>query len=425
MAVGAISYTTSGTTLNKAYRKIQGGMMKVFQSKTEEWQLFKDIPEQDITISAREMTIPIDVNPAYGTASIPEAGYEANPVTPNLDEITLTWVTFNNRFTASLTARHLDRKAAEGMVIRQLRYQAMKSMEALSKTVGQSFYGFSTGVICKSSTNATATTQSLTLKDAYGDSNLDDAAYLTSFFTVGDWIALVRSAALVANAIGEITSIDATNGVLVVVFAGSVDADDGDEIVFANNAISSSNLTLAAGTAYNKYPVGLKDMCESASVHSCSNTTAANWDAALVSSTAGRYSILKQRKAAQAIQNKGGGKIDLRIWSNGVENDVVDGQLAAVRFSSGLSMEFDGSVKSKGVTDFTSRKVPPGHVFNMDRDALGKIQITPTPSEGAPAWGDGDKAEDRNALKFSTDFAFALVCRNRRLLTEHRAQTEQ
>ncbi len=208
-------------------------------------------------------------------------------------------------------------------------------------------------------------------------------------------------------------------------FAGSVDADANDEIVFANNAISSSNLTLAAGTAYNKYPVGLKDMCESTSVHSLSSATAANWDVALSSSTAGRFSILKHRKCVQAVQNKGGGKIDLRIIANGVQNDIVDGQLGAVRFSSGESMEFDGSYKSKGVTDFTSRKVPNGHVWELDKDALGKILVTPMPTEGAPAWGDGDKAEDRNALKFSTDFAFALVCKNRRLLTQHKAQTEQ
>src|SRR5258708_38344829 len=89
MAVQQVNYTTSGVSLNKTYRKIQGGMMKVFQSKTEEWQLFKDLPEQDITISAREMTVPIDANPAYGTASIPEAGFEAQTATPNLEEITL------------------------------------------------------------------------------------------------------------------------------------------------------------------------------------------------------------------------------------------------------------------------------------------------------------------------------------------------
>lgn len=425
MAVGAIGYTTAGTTLNKVYRKIQGGMMKVFQTKTEEWQLFDEIPEQDITLSAREMTVPIDVNPAYGTASIPEAGYEANPVSPNLDEITLTWINLNQRWTTSLTSKYLDKKAAEGQVVRQLRYQAMKAMEALSNRVGQQFYGFSTGVVAKTTTVATATTQTLSLVDAYGDSNLDDAAYLTSFFVVGDFIALVRSAALVTNAIGEITAIDTTNGVLTVVFAGSVVTASGDQIVFANNAISSANLTLAAGTDYNKWPVGLKDATESTSVHSLSSTTVANWDAALVSSTAGRYSVIKERKAKQAVQNKGDGKIDLRIMANGVENDVIDGERAAVRFDSPINMEFDGSFKSKGITHFTSRKVPNGHVFLMDKEAFGKFSLLPKPTESAPSFSDGDKAEDRNALKFSVDFPYGFVVRSRRKMAAYRAQTEQ
>lgn len=423
MAVGTLAYTTAGTTLNKAYRKIQGGMMKIFQSKTEEWQLFDEIPEHDITLSAREMTVPIDCNPAYGTASIPEAGREANPVTPNLDEITLTWINLNQRWTTSLTSKYLDKKAAEGQVVRQLRYQAMKAMEALSNRVGQQFYGFSTGVVCKQSTVATSATITLTLKDAYGDADLDDAAYLSSFFVAGDWIALVRSAALVTNAIGEITS-TAVAGEIVVVFIGTVTSADNDQIVFANNAVSSGN-TLAANTDYNKWPVGLKDACESASVHGLANTSVANWDVALLSDVAGRYSIIKERKARQALQNKGDGKLELRILSNGVQNDMVDGQLAAVRFSTGMNMEFDGSIKSKGVTEFTSRKVPPKHVFLSDKDAFAKFSLVPKPTEGAPSWADGDKAEDINALKFSVDFPYGFVVQSRRKMALYSNCTEQ
>jgi hypothetical protein len=423
MAVGTLTYTTAGTTLNKVYRKIQGGMMKVFQAKTEEWQLIDDIDELDIDLSAREMTIPIDVNPSYGVAMIPEAGREANPTTPNLDEITVSWVNLNKRFTASLTSKYLDKKAAEGQVIRQFRYQTMKVMEAISTRVGQQFYGFSTGVVCKSSTNATATTQTLTLVDAYGDSGLDDTAYLSSFFEVGDCVALVRSSALVTNAIGEITS-KAVAGEIVVVFIGSVDADAGDEVVFANNPASSSN-TLAANTDYNKWPVGLKDAAESTSVHGLASTSAPNWDAALVNTSGGRYSVIKDRKARQALQNKGDGKGDIRIMSNGVQNDIVDSQLAALRFSSAQNMEFDGSFKTKGTKDFTSRKVPNGHVWLLDKDAMSKFSLLPKPSEGGQTWADGDKAEDFNALKFSVDFPYGFVVKSRRKIAQYRGLTEQ
>lgn len=423
MAVGTLAYTTSGTTLNKVYRKIQGGMMKVFQAKTEEWQLIDEIPDHDINLSAREMTVPIDVNESYGVAMIPEAGREANPTTPNLDEITIGWNNLNKRFTASLTAKYLDKKAAEGQIVRQLKYQAMKAMEAISNRVGQQFYGFSTGVVCKQSTVATSATISLTLKDAYGDSALDDTAYLSSFFAIGDWVALVRSAALVTNAVGEITAKPA-DGVIVVVFIGSVTSADDDEIVFANNAASSAN-TLAANTDYNKWPVGLKDAIESASVHSLSNTSVANWDAALVNTSGGRYTVIKERKAKQAIQNKGDGKVDIRIIANGVSNDVLDSQLDALRFSSANSLEFDGAYKTKGVKEFTSRKVPAGHVFLMDKEAFSKFSLVPKPSEGAPSWADGDKAEDFNALKFSIDFPYGFVVQSRRKMAEYRGLTEQ
>lgn len=424
MAVATLAYTTAGTTLNKNYRKIQGKMMKVFQSDCEEWDLIDDIPEQDITISAREMTVPIDVKLQGGTASIAEAGYEAMPWTVALNEITLTWVNLNQRWTTSLTAKYLDKKAAEGMVFRQLKYQAMKAMEGLSNRVGQMFYGFSTGLVCKSSTNATAQTQSLTLIDAYGDSALDTGAYLSSFFVVGDQIALHRSGTIVTNAVGEITANDGA-GIITVVFAGSVDADANDAIVFANGAINSASSSLADGSDYNRWPVGLKDAAESVSVHSLANTTEANWDAALVNTDGGSYSFLKERKARQALHNKGKAKAELCIWSNGVENDVIVNERGAVMFSDALNMTFDGSIKTKGLTRFTSRKVPNGHVFLLDRDAIGKFSLVPRPSEGAPPWSDGDKAEDRNALKFSIDFPFAFVVRKRRGIVEYRGLTEQ
>jgi hypothetical protein len=53
--------TTAATTLNKAYRKMQGGLLKGFQSMSEEWDLFDEVPDYDITLSAREMTVPIDI----------------------------------------------------------------------------------------------------------------------------------------------------------------------------------------------------------------------------------------------------------------------------------------------------------------------------------------------------------------------------
>src|SRR4051812_20995501 len=116
--------TTAAGTLNKAYRKMQGALLKGIQTNSEEWELFDEIPDYEITLSAREMTVPIDLNAAGRSAYIPEGGLEKNPVTPNLEEITLTWANLNERWLTTLTAKYLDSKAQAGQIIRQFRLQA-------------------------------------------------------------------------------------------------------------------------------------------------------------------------------------------------------------------------------------------------------------------------------------------------------------
>src|SRR5690606_16367154 len=151
-----------------------------------------------IDYSAREMTIPVDLNRQGGAAHIPEGGYEANPQTVNVEEITVVWTILSQRWTTSLTAKRLEAsaKGRQGQVTRQFKYQAVKAMESVSRRISESFYGYRSGLICKTSTNATSASQTLTLIVAYGESSLDNSAYLAGFFAVGDKIAIVRSGAL-------------------------------------------------------------------------------------------------------------------------------------------------------------------------------------------------------------------------------------
>lgn len=413
------SVTTAATTLNKAYRKMQSGMLKGFQSMSEEWDLLDDIKDYELTLSAREMTVPIDLNGAGRSAMIAEGGLEKNPTTPNLEELTLTWANLNERWMTTLTAKYLDSKGQAGQVIRQLRLQAMKALEAISNTVSWQFYGFSTGYACQTSTNATSASQTLTLINAFGVSGLGSAAYLASMFTVYDRIAIIRAGALVANGIGQITAVDATAGTISVTMIGSCDVDANDYIVFAN---SVENTTIA-GTDYNLAPVGLLDACTTTSVHGLSH---ANWLPALTSSTAGRFSGLKIRKARQAIANLGNAKPDMVIWSQGVANDTIEAERALSRFDSTMGMELDGSVKAKGITFFSSRKTPPGYAFIMDKNnAVGKYSLLPKPTAGVPPFSDGDKMENRNALQFSIDFPYAYIWKSRRCLAYYASQTEQ
>jgi hypothetical protein len=414
----ALSYsiTTGGTTLNKVWRKSQGKLLTGYQTMTEEWGWVEGLKKFDINISAREITTPVDLNIPYGTAIIPEGGYEANPVTPNVEEITLTWSNYNQRWTTTLTSRYLSRLGQDNKVIDQFKYQAIKAIESLSRRVGIDFYGFSTGIVALNTTDATQASGTYTLADAYGDSSLDDTDFLASLFVVGDRVALVRGGSLVTNAIGTITAIGA--GTISVTWNGSVDANNGDGVVFAN---SIENATID-GTDYNKAMVGLLDMATSASLH---GLTHANWLPALEDTSGGRFSGVKLRQLKQAIKNKGGGTLNEIIWSNGVSNDVFALQAGALRFNDPFAMELDGEAKARGVKFRTSRKVPPGCLFGFDRSSVRRFSLLEMPGVGDQKWADGDKLQDRNAYAFSIDLPQALVCTNRRNIGVFTGLTEQ
>jgi hypothetical protein len=172
MAQLTATVTTAATTLNKGYRKIQGKLLKGLQTLNEEWDLLDDIPDYDVTLSAREMTVPIRLNAAGRSAYIAEGALEKNPVTPPVEELTLTWANLNERWMTTLTAKYLDKYQA-GQVIRQLKYQALEALDAISNTVSWQFYGFSTGVMCQTTTVQTGTSaQVVTLANAFGISGL-------------------------------------------------------------------------------------------------------------------------------------------------------------------------------------------------------------------------------------------------------------
>lgn len=417
----AYSPTTATTDLNRAWRKMQGSMVKGFQTMTEEWDMLDELPKSDLQASAREFTRPIDLNSAAGAALISEGGHEANPSTPNMVDATFAWSHYNQRWTTTLTARYLATKDASTQLVNQLRYQAMKAIESLSKSVGEDFYGFSTGVKCQTTTAATQASGTYTLANAYGVSALGDALYLAQFFSVNDRVALVRAGALVANAIGRVTAVSESAGTIAVTWNGSVTSVSGDNIVMAN---SIENSTLA-GTSYDKALTGLLDGIRSASVHGITTAAQARWAAALDNTAGGRYSGIKLRKARQALYNRGGCGLDWVIYSNGVENDTVAGERSLYRSADPMGMEIDGKIKSKGVKFMTSRKALPGFAVHLSREALMALMITPKPTPTVPAWGDGDKLENRSAVVFSIDHLLALHWNKRLGVASYSGLTEQ
>jgi hypothetical protein len=421
---GGANVQTTVSTLAKGYRKKATKLYTAFKDKVEEFSWLDDIDDEEITPSGRENLIPLDIGRGYGAHMVSDGEYEARTISRAMNEGSFSFVQANARFFISTLAKAFDQRAKEAQIVRQIKYQSKKSLEALARRVALQFYGTSSGVVCESTTNATATTQTLTLADGFGDSTIDGGAYLCSLFEVGDRVALLdpgASNALITNALGEVTDNTTVAGEMIVVFDGSVDADANDNVTFAN-AVTDTTVN---ASDKGKWPVGLLDIITSTTVHGLATTSEPNWAAAVNNTSGGRFSYVKLKNIRQQISNKSGGKLTDIVWAQGVENDVEAGERAA-RIYDSSAMDLDGSIKAKGVTFRTSPLCPPEHVFGFDRSGWGKKLLTDKPAEdGMLDFGDLYKAEDKAGWKGGFDLIYALVCRSRGKFARYADLTEQ
>jgi hypothetical protein len=412
--------STTVSNLDKGYRKTATKLYTAFKGRVEEFSWIEDVDDEDIVPSGRENLIPLDIKRGYGTAMLTDGGNEARTITPAMNEGSFSFVHANQRFFISRFAQALDQRARKQQIIRQIKYQSKKSLEALQRRVGLQFYGFSTGLVCKTSTAATATTGTYTINAGFGVSGISNGTYLASLFEVGDGVAIATGGTLTSNAIGTVSA-KATTPTLTVVWGGSVVSANNDEFVFANTVTDAT----VTATDYGRWPSGLLDGITSTSLHGLSSATEANWAAAINNSTGGRFSYVSLKKARQAIMNASDGTLTDVIWSNGVENDVEAGERAA-RIYQSAAMDLDGSIKAKGVTFRTSQLVPPGYAFVLDSSAFGKKLLTDKPNEdGSLDFADLYKAEDRSGWKGGFDFIYAYVWRTRGKAGLYSALTEQ
>jgi hypothetical protein len=421
MAEATASFTTAGTDVNVFWRKIQGEAREALEFESEEYAMIDDLTAPEGTAwSAREVTIPIDIIEGAGIASIPEFGTEAMPSSPNLREITITMVHLNGRFNASKLAQWGD-KGRESQVKRQINQQALSKARALAADFSDRFYGPSTGYLATTTTNATQSSGTYTLATGYGVAGITNAAYIAAKFKVGDRVALVRSGALVANAIGTITAVTAATPSIAVTWAGSVDSDAGDFVVKAN---SMENTTLSGGTDYNKSLNGLIDITTASSLHSLATSTEANWAAAYSDTSSGRFSFTKLQRMKDEIKDGGGAKLNTLITSRGVMRDATANERSVLRVSDPLGLTLDGDLKAKGVKIFASRRVPPGYVFGFDRSHLRKWSLLPKPDQSV-SWNDGKEYINQAGYVFGMDLPIQLVCDNRKAFAYLTSQTEQ
>jgi len=418
MATGTYTPTLS-TDVTKIWRTVQTDVQQGLNFMSEEWEMMEDIKKFKVDWSSRSITVPLDITEGSGIANIPEGGYEAYPTSPAPQELTLSWVLMNGRFTVTKTVNWIRENTPNAMMEDQMRYQALKKVQDLGRHYSDYFYGLSTAYLATTTTAASQSSGTYTLATGYGQSTITNAAFIANKFKVGDRVALIQSGALVANALGTITAVTPATPSIAVTWAGSVTSTSGDYVVKAN---SLENTTIA-GTDYNRGMVGLLDMCLTASVHGLSSSTDANWSVAASDTTGGRLTGVRLRKHMQAIKNDGGGTVDRVYIAQGVERDMISLQNAAVRFSDPNSMELDGSVKYGKVKFHATKRVPNGWAFPVASKSIKRLSLLPKP-DGTPMWEDGEKIPDRSAYVFSIDFPCATVCLNRKNLSYFNSLTE-
>lgn len=409
----------TNSDVDKLWAKAQGPVKKGFNFVTKEFRWVRQYKELEIEPSLREMTFPVDLYEDRGITSLPEGGREAEPMSRNAVDATVSFIHLNGRFTVSKRARWALAKDPKAALENQLKFQGRKKVEALGRVLGDMFYGFSTNYICQTSTNATQASGTYTLKNLYGSSSfagtgstaLDTAIKkrIIDQIKIGDKVALVRSGALVTNAIGSVDAKSAANCTVDITWAGSVDSDDNDYLVFANGA----SATTINHTSYNRGITGRLDMLTSTSLQGISKSLVTEWDVSYSDTSSGRFSGEKWRKAADEIHNFGDEDANIvTLIAQGVYRDMVAQYKAGVRFDDAFALEVDGDVKARGKRFKSSRRVPPGMVDMFAEGVIVRKSIHEAPMS-APSWGGGKELIDDSGWIFAVEESLFIALTNR------------
>src|ERR1051325_11733001 len=200
MAGPAVSYTKV-SALQKGYKRSTTKLYRTHARRVPEYRWLDQISDEEIMPSGRENNILLDVAVGVGAHQVTDAGYESRTETPELEEGSFVYNHTNSRFSISLRAQAFDKAARGNQIIRQIKYQSLKCIEAVMRKYGYMYYGFSSGVLSVVDGNpASGTDATITLKDAFGVSGMTDAAYLVGMLPVGESIGFIRANALVGTA---------------------------------------------------------------------------------------------------------------------------------------------------------------------------------------------------------------------------------
>lgn len=421
MAAQSSTFQQTAASLNRYWKKIQFPMVqKSFaHGRRKEKQLFDSFQDAGVPWSGYENTIALDLNERGGVASIGDFGAMAKPGSVNAVEGTVTATHFNARFNISDVSKYADR-GQENQLMRQLKAQATQKADAVVEHFSDYYHGSASALLATTDTDISGTTATLTLAAGYGQAGITNAKFLASMWKVGDrGVATDSSNVLIdgPDSFFEVTSVSKTNGTIGVTFDASVTYSTNGIRLYKANSIEGT--TVAGGSDFLKGLVGDMDIFEAASLH---GVTHANWTPALADTAAGRFTHSKLRRGKDEIQNDGGVDADVLQLSQGVYRDMIAQERAGLRYDDASGLTFDGDVKAKGLTIFTSKNVPPGYVRLFARSVMRKWEILPT--EEKASWGDLQPYEDFAGMFGRIDWFGNRICVNRRGLAYWTNQTE-
>jgi hypothetical protein len=431
MAAATASATRATVEANNVWKYLQEGVYEGFRFSCEEVQWIRDHPAIKSPFSGRENEIVLDLNEGGRVATIPEGGYKARPASPNAALGTFDWQQFSTGFVISELAKWAD-EGSRNQLEKQMKWQAKKSVQALGRHIADYVHGAATGVLAITDSDLSGGTDTLTLKDAYGDTSIDDAAYLANLFREesssaladGDWVAAVNGSSLVTSAIGYVTDRSTSAGTIDVTWNGSAsDSTNGLKIVKAN---SMENTTIA-GTDFGRGLVGFRDVLKSTALHGLTHD---NWAVAFSDTNGGRFTGVRLRKGFDAIEDNGppitGKKV--LMTTKAVYRDMIDYERSALRQNDPLALEVDGDITVNGYVIRKSRRVPPGEAIIYDADKYRKGMVVPVP-EGSGQEGlkptEGIFYPDQSMIRFDIPVVMTLVCTSRKSFAYWTGLTEQ
>ena len=427
MAKAEISSTNASAAVNKVWRKIQGKLGEGANFSVDELDLMMEFSDVEFPWSQREVTFTTDINDVPRGALIPDGGFRARPGAVNTEELTASITSISQTFVASTLAQYAD-EGNENQIVKELMHKGKGALRAIERVLGQQFYGTSVGTLALTDTDLGGTTDTLVLKDAFGVSDIDNAAYLADLFRKDEYIAAIEGTAIADSnsAIGRITADPAlTPGSIDVTWNASLGAVSTNnlKIVGAGSLGNGSSTDPRDDTDYNKAMTGLFDVLQSASVHGLAQASVPKWDVSYEDPTGGHLSTARIHKALDTIANASGKTPDVCLMAQGVNRAIIEVERAAYHAASPTGIELDGSFKRRGIEFKTTRRVPPGYAFFWKKNQWQKLMLTPKPTNSF-RWADGKDLIDKEGMLFTMFVAGSLVCRQRNVFGYFSGLTE-